>query len=127
MSGVTNGRAFWVKNGTIYEVERTHIRFVLDNPELFNRKKEELVSVFATYGEKIGFEGKAREEIIRSLVGEGWIRIRHYIRPKDYWSIHCTPEADMQDEIEPILAELHSRGYITAYDTITINGAEYKL
>mgnify|MGYP006312357465 FL=1 len=78
---------YWVKGNDVYEVEKNHVRFVLNNPEAFDFTKEELVDIYRRYGEKIGQEGKAREEIIRECARRGWIRVRFYKAPNSYWSI----------------------------------------
>lgn len=79
--------AYWMKIDDVYDVDRSHIRFILDNPEKFEFTKEELRDIYKSYGEKIGQEGKAREHIIKEAARRGWIRVRHYKKPQDYWSI----------------------------------------
>lgn len=54
----------------------THIDMILKNPEKFGFTREKLEKIYAKYDEKIGVEGKAREEIIQSLIKKGWIHIR---------------------------------------------------
>jgi hypothetical protein len=80
-------KAFWFKNGNLLEVDENHIKEVIENPELFGITKEEIEEIYRKYNEPIGLEGKAREEIIRLTSKSGWIRIRHYRTPNDYWSI----------------------------------------
>jgi hypothetical protein len=81
-------KAYWVKGNDVYEVSINHIRFILDNPELFGfEDKMELVSIYRKHGEKIGQEARAREEIIREVAKRGWLRVRHYAKPKDYWTL----------------------------------------
>lgn len=80
---------YWVKNNKIIEVtDTTHIDFILRHPEDFNiTSDDEVEKTFKKYNEKIGVEGKAREEIIKRVATSGWIRVRHYVKGQDYWSI----------------------------------------
>jgi len=71
--------AFWIApSGEIHLVKDTHIQYVIDHPELFQISLEALRRRYDDYGEEWGSEGQAREEKIRELVAEGWIRIRRY-------------------------------------------------
>jgi len=85
-SSITGG--YWAYNNSVWEVT-THIAFMIEKPELFNLTAKEINEIFAKYGEKLNIEGKAREELIRMVSKEGWIRIRHYQKPENYWSIQC--------------------------------------
>jgi hypothetical protein len=78
--------AYWSRWGKAYEVDAKHINFVRENPEIFNLTVEEIRDTYRKHGEKFGLEGKAREEIMRNLMNQGWLRIRHYMRP-DLWTI----------------------------------------
>jgi hypothetical protein len=49
---------------------------VLEKPEKFGLTKEELRKFYESYGEPLGHEGRAREEIIKRLMRKKWIRIR---------------------------------------------------
>ena len=95
--------AFWVKDDRVFEVESKHIRFILDNPGLFGFRKEELVEIFLKHKEKIGFEGKARAEIIKSAAAEGWIRVRKYVAPRYYWSIQYDAYGKRKREIDDFI------------------------
>lgn len=78
---------YWVKGDTVYDLTTSkHINFIRENPEAFGYTKEELNAIYAKHGEKIGTEGKAREEIIKEVSKMGWLRVRKYRRP-EYWSI----------------------------------------
>ena len=82
-----NSKAFWITtNGEILDIGLgTHIGFVIQNPEIFNLTKGEIVSAYHGHGELLGVEGRARYEIIMKLLANGFIRIRLY--PNKYWSI----------------------------------------
>lgn len=51
---------------------------VISSPEKFGLTREYIEEQYEAYGEKIGTEGKARENIIRKLMFAGFTRIRKY-------------------------------------------------
>jgi len=63
-----------------------HITTIIKNPEKFGFDKYFIEYVYNFYNEKIGQEGKAREQLILALLGEGWIRIRKY--GDKFWSVN---------------------------------------
>lgn len=76
---------FWVKGNDIYDLNgRTHIDFIFLKPEKFNYTRDMLADTYKKYGERLGQEGKAREEIIRDVSKYGFIRVRKY---RNYTSI----------------------------------------
>ena len=82
--------AYWISpQGEIIVIKgtsgSTHIDSVINNPETFGLTKSKIQDVYDMYGEKLGTEGKAREQIIRDLVDKGWIRVRKY---RQQWSIN---------------------------------------
>ena len=78
-------RAFWISpQGTIFPVTRSHINEVITNPERFGLTRGGIEAVYRKHKEPLGWEGKAREEIIKGLIVEGWIRIRDH---GDYLSL----------------------------------------
>ena len=80
--------AYWISpRGKIIEVDQTHINTVITNPDEFGLSKEFIDSKFAEHGDKIGQEGKAREDIIMGLIKQGWMRIRNYLK-QGYWSVN---------------------------------------
>ena len=86
------GMAFWAKwdMGKVMMlnvIDGKHIDFIIRNPEQFGITSQIIQRVFDKNGEKLGQEGKAREELIKFVAKEGWIRIRHYVGKNDYWSV----------------------------------------
>lgn len=81
--------AYWVKGKSIYSVEKTHIDSIIDNPERFDLTTEEIHQFYKKNKEKIGTEGEARKQIIQEISKQGWIRVRSYKRPREYWSIQA--------------------------------------
>ncbi|GHT63261.1 hypothetical protein FACS1894110_00650 [Spirochaetia bacterium] len=74
-----NAPAWWISpQGKILTVEQgsTHIQKVIDNPNAFGYTTEQIEDIYHSYGEAVGTEKKAREEIIRDILSKGWIRIR---------------------------------------------------
>lgn len=65
-------------------VTRSHIASVIADPELFGVTREYIERVYKAYGEPLGWEGVARERVIKELIARGFIRIRDYT---DYVSI----------------------------------------
>lgn len=63
-----------------------HIDIIIKNPEKFGLTLDEIKEFYIKYNERIGTEGKAREEIILNLINQGWIRARYY--KNKHWSIN---------------------------------------
>lgn len=74
-----NSQAYWISPyGQVVEVGTNHINLIIANPKKFGYTKEKIKEVYDKYGEPLGVEGKAREEIISDVVSKGWIRVRRY-------------------------------------------------
>jgi hypothetical protein len=81
-----NTAAFWVSpKGEVIGSYKKHINMVLEKPEKFGLTKEELRKFYESYGEPLGHEGRAREEIIKRLMRKKWIRIRKW--PNKFYSV----------------------------------------
>ncbi len=82
---------YWIKRKKITEIEygSSHIKYVIDNPEYYGTTAVYIKSCYQKYNEKIPLEGKGREEIIRTVISNGFIRVRHYVKPTDYWAVQC--------------------------------------
>ena len=65
----------------------SHVGLTIECPELFGLTGKMVMDIYKKHGEVIGSESKAREELVRLAAAKGWIRIRHYANPKDYFSI----------------------------------------
>jgi hypothetical protein len=79
---------FWVHGYDIYELYAIkHVEFILKNLSLFDITESEIKSTYEKYNEPLYSEGKAREEIIKKVAKDGWVRVRHYVGRNDYWSI----------------------------------------
>lgn len=103
---------FWYKEGQLFELDGgTHIKHVIANLSVFHLDNEKVIEVFNKYCERIGSEGKAREEIIRLVTQNGWIRIRHYLKP-DYWSIQFDSYNERIEELHLLFRILTERKII---------------
>jgi hypothetical protein len=77
--------AIWISPyGRVYDVGISHVKFVFDNPDKFGLTEEDIRAAYERHGERLGIEGKAREEILLGLLRDGWIRARYN---RDGWHI----------------------------------------
>jgi len=78
--------AYWINPyGEILEMKASkHITEVTKEPEKFGLTQEYINQKFAEAGEPVGFEGKAREVIMREVISHGYIRVRAY---RSFWSV----------------------------------------
>ena len=73
------GLAYWISpRGKVIRVTTSHIAAVIAAPESFKMSTREIVAAYAKYQERIGVEGKAREEVLVDLLRRRWIRIREH-------------------------------------------------
>jgi len=71
--------AFWVKNDEIIDLGYSrHINAVIDKPDRFGITKEKIKAIYKKYKEPLYSEGDAREEIVKEVSKNGWIRVREY-------------------------------------------------
>jgi len=84
---LTNQGFFLSPLGKLVPVDSsgTHIGTVISNPKAFKISPDLIKSVYKKNREKVGTEGKSRDEILKGLTTTGWIRLRRY--PNRYWSI----------------------------------------
>lgn len=117
--------AFWVNEETILESESSHVRAVLDEPERFGFSgKDELREIYRRHGERIGKEGVARAEIIRLATMHGWMRVRHYVHPHDYWSVQVDSLKARSATIERFIHYALARGIMQETDELRITASE---
>jgi hypothetical protein len=99
--------AFWYKNGKMFDVEtKRHVEFILKEPEIFGITKEDVKEAYKRFNEKPGFEGKAREYLIKKVAQNGWIRVRHYTGRQDYWSIQYDVYKKRERALKDLIATL---------------------
>lgn len=79
LSEISNTIAYWISpSGKVIDVGTNHIDVVIKNPKVFGLTDEKIKETYDKYGEVMGREGQAREELIIWLVKKGWIRVRRY-------------------------------------------------
>jgi hypothetical protein len=102
----------------------SHVSLIIDSPEKFGFKKEQIEALYKKYKEKLGVEGKAREQLLRLLFDKGWMRIRRY--PNECWSIQAKKltksEKDyLYDFANDILNGFHGFKELDKYMPMKIN------
>lgn len=103
--------AFWISPQTIvHRVKSSHIEYVIDNIDLFNISYSEIRYLYNKHEEPWRCEGKAREEIIRKLISQGWIRVRRY---KNAYSVNVK---HIDEPILKILSEFAHQLMTTGYE-----------
>lgn len=117
-----NSNAYFISPyGEIIESGLKHINIIFNNPEKFDLTLDEIKEVYIKYNERIGTEGKAREEIIIGLINKGWIRARYY--QKDDWTINIS---HITDNVKNNLADFaqyvikHDNNYMKLYCDVKI-------
>jgi len=90
-----NKKGYWLKEHDVYHTLivdigfQSHIRYLIRNHSAFQISREIIETTFAKYKERMGFEGRAREELMTVVLSNGWIRVRHHLSPYDHWIIQC--------------------------------------
>lgn len=114
---------FWIdnKNNIINISFKKHIDFVFSNPELFNLTQQEIKEIHDKYNEKIGTEGKQRDEILTNILKLGWVRIRFYYKT-DQWSVQCD-SFQLRKKIINRFVEIavYGKSVIKVYNSFTKN------
>lgn len=99
-----NGDAYWYKNGKLIEVGTYHIADINGNPKTFGLTREYIVDLHKKYNERLGQEGKAREEIMNKVISDGWIRIRQY--NGNAWVINFDSYKKREKDIKELISVL---------------------
>lgn len=83
------GNAFWVNPyGEILDIGHgKHITSITQAPEKFGFTLDEIKDAHEKYGEPMGIEGKAREDLIKDAMQRGFIHIRLY--PNKFWAVNA--------------------------------------
>jgi hypothetical protein len=90
VSQIEDANGYWISpDGKILSDFRVHIQAIIDSPESFGSSKDEIDKLYKKYKEPMGFEGKARQQLMEQAIARGWIRIRYY--PKnDQFSVELS-------------------------------------
>ena len=115
----TKADAYFISpSGKIKIVNDRHIHEIYNNPDKFGITKEEIDKIYKKWKEPPFTEGNAREEIIKKLLANGWIRIRKY---QNFWSINVNKLGTRQKEyLYDWANEMIGNGE-SKYDTINID------
>ena len=81
--------AYWInKRGKILDIGLgTHIDQVVKSPKSFGLTDQYVRKTYEKFGEPVGQEGKAREQIMLELIKDGFIRIR--LVKNQFWIINA--------------------------------------
>lgn len=132
------GKAYWYKNGKLIEVGKkkyksettdgvefgkTHIHDLVDNCETFGFSQKEIKSIYRKYGEDVGNEGKARDEIMKTVISNGWVRIRHNTgRNIDHWIIQFDNYPARKNDLQRMINKMLSEGILYNTSKVVLNG-----
>ena len=90
--------AYWISPiGEILPVETHHVTDFFRYPEVFGLTRDDVLSCYQKYGERLGTEGKAREELILGVMKKGWIRLRYSLKAQS-WTAQLSRFTDRQKE-----------------------------
>ena len=119
---------FWLKDDQIFDVTTSsHVRFLIETAAFFNLTGEQIAEIYKKYGEALGSESKAREELVRYATTLRWIRVRHYPKSKevpDYWAINCHSTVVQREEIGAFIQWAIENEIISPDDSAVIVGFE---
>jgi len=80
----------WIDpKGRLHDFGSTHIMAIINYPTKFGVTSQEIVDAYYKYDEKMGIEGRARHDIVRKVVENGFTRIRFH---KNYVSVTVKDE-----------------------------------
>lgn len=122
--------AYWISpKGEIIDVKIKHINTIISNPEKFGFTIEFIEYVYNYYNERIGQEGKAREQLMMSLFNQFWIRLRRY---KQFWSINVKKLSGRQKSYiyqwsKKILKGIHGYKELDPYIPVKIDQKNKKI
>ena len=121
-----NKGGFWLKETTVYHTLivdigfHSHIRYLIRNHSAFQISKATIEKNYAKYNERMGFEGRAREELMITALTNGWIRVRHHLSPYDHWIIQCDGLRERKVITDSFLNWALESHIISDYQTVLI-------
>jgi len=103
---MSRGNGYWVRGDQIKDVTfENHIDDIIRMPEAFGLSKEDVQNAHRVHGERLGQEGKARDELIKKASERGWIRVRYYSGHQgDYWSVQFDEISKREKAVKNFLA-----------------------
>jgi hypothetical protein len=122
---------YWMKNTGVNDIllinigQKSHISFLNRNPNLFNLSSEEVKRQYACYSEPIGYEGRARNDLMIMALKNGWIRVRNHKPPQDNWIIQCGNNEKCMIYVSKLLYYLsHDKKKISDFQKVTVSDME---
>lgn len=120
-----NGRGFFAKGTEIIEIRGSHVAYLLEHPENFNMDREWMLEQYREFGEPIGFEGKARAEILIQAMSDGWVRIREsFSKEGGRWTFEFYTWASRRDTVRHFVRWARIGRAIQMFDVIELNGID---
>ena len=117
------GKGFWQRENKVDELfSSSHVQFIIDHPALFNLTQKRILEIYGWQLEPLGYEARAKEILIKHAVAQGWIRIRHYFRPYDYWSLQVSNSFTQRRQIEDFLLWAIEQGVLKSHSEAVIVG-----
>jgi hypothetical protein len=90
--------AYWISpSGKLLPLDDLHIDEIIKSPETFGLTQQKIEETYEKYHETLGKEGEAREELMRDIIKDGWIRIRYYKNAALYSIQVNTLDKDVKD------------------------------
>ncbi|MFW9942563.1 MAG: hypothetical protein ACFFFT_16105 [Candidatus Thorarchaeota archaeon] len=77
-------KAYWIFPDHKVLETSSHHQEVIKSPQIFGETVESVRETYKKYGEKLGLEAKARDEILTRVIQRGFIRIREN---RNNWSV----------------------------------------
>jgi hypothetical protein len=105
-----NSVAYWISpRGDVLSARTRHLDDIRKYPEKFGYTQEMIKAIYDEHGERLGIEGKAREDILNDLIRQGWIRMRRY--PNRFWSVNVNRlSGRMRDNIWDFFVKVTEEG-----------------
>ena len=114
---------YWVSDEQIFDVTSTsHVRFMIENPSLFNLTSKQILEVYNKHGEVLGTESNARQELVRYATSLGFCRVRRYTRPNEFWSIQTDSTKVRRNAIVTFIRWGIENGIVQENDSAVILG-----
>lgn len=108
----------WITPSGDYTETTIHVHDIIQDPTKFGFTSDFVADMYAKYNERMGSEGRAREELIKLSLQRGWIRFRRY---KNYWSLtlHRLNKSTIEN-IKAWIRGMVKNGVMGKYDDLKI-------
>ena len=117
---------YWLRGHSLIDVSTSsHIKSIINDPVAFGTTHEAIKAAYNVSSEPLGFEGKARAEIIKSVIlKSGFIRIRQHLRPSEYWAIEFRSFTESSKDIIRFVHKAISNKTMSEYDQLVLSGLQ---